>query len=317
MGVDEGGLRRDWFRSLLSDIFRSDRGLFKVVANGCAYAVNPQSHIEENHLALFEFAGRIMARAVIELFPVGVCLCRALLKHLLGVSVTMRDMEDTDARMFASLTQIRTCEDPSAAGLCFEIEYEEWGERKSYLLKPNGGDIEVTAENVDEYIALMVDYKLEGECAQQLNAFLRGFHSLIGKKEIAMFRPEELGMLISGVQEIDPDEFEEHVEYEGEYSRNHEVIRMFFDVFRELSNEEKGKILAFVTGACRVPAEGFASYEWSGHPFTIHPHGSPDHMPHAQTCFRRLGLPPYQTKEIMKEKLLLALNMDSDGFFLI
>ena len=33
-------------------------------------------------------------------------------------------------------------------------------------------------------------------------------------------------------------------------------------------------------------------------------------LPHADTCFFNIELPQYSTKEIMKEKILLAVNLD-------
>lgn len=36
-------------------------------------------------------------------------------------------------------------------------------------------------------------------------------------------------------------------------------------------------------------------------------------LPKADTCFFNLELPNYSTKEILKERLLLAINTDCDG----
>jgi hypothetical protein len=67
---------------------------------------------------------------------------------------------------------------------------------------------------------------------------------------------------------------------------------MFFEIFQEFTNEARGKILAFVTGTCKVPAEGFGSYAKSEHPFTIGRHGSPAHCPISHTGLRYFVLPP-------------------------
>jgi E3 ubiquitin-protein ligase HUWE1 len=226
-------------------------------------------------------------------------------------------MEDYDEEIYRSLTALRECEDLSDIGLSFEVESWACNGRKSVSLKPGGDQIEVTLENLPEYIQLLLDYRLGGEYNTQLNAFVEGFHDLIPKEELALFRPDELGMLISGVPEIDPDEFANHVVYEGGYSREHPVIEMFFEVFREFTNEERGKLIAFVTGVSKVPAEGFGSYARSGHPFRIGPHGGAGHLPISRTCLRYLGLPPYQSKADMREKLFLGLSPDVEGFHLV
>jgi hypothetical protein len=122
-------------------------------------------------------------------------------------------------------------------------------------------------------------------------------------------------VLISGVPEIDPDEFANHVVYRGGYSRDHPVIKLFFEVFREFTNEERGKILDFVTGSCRIPVEGFGYYAKSGYPFAIGLNGSPGHFPHAHCDLRYLDLPPYESKADMRERLLMAITSDC-GFAL-
>jgi E3 ubiquitin-protein ligase HUWE1 len=311
-GHDVGGIRRDWFTCLTKEIFRSDRGIFKIVSNGTAYAPNPQC----TDLEMFHFAGRIVARAVMELFPLPICLCRAFLKHILGQSLTLDDLEDYDPALYRGLTQLRELKDDlSAVGQMFEIDYEEGGQPKTALLIPDGDTIDVTQDNREEYIGLVLDFRLEREFSSQLHAFLEGFYSLIPQNEIAMFRTDELGRLISGMRTIDPDEFENHVEYAGGYHRDHPVIQMFFEVFREFTEEERGKLLEFVTGASKPPAEGFASYARSGGPFTISREGDFDHLPTAHTCLRCLGLPPYERKSDMKEKIARALDWSGASGF--
>jgi E3 ubiquitin-protein ligase HUWE1 len=247
--------------------------------------VNPRSHIQKNYLEKFRFAGVIVAHAVIDSLPLRVCACWALLKQLLGISVTMQDLKDFDESIYNSLTGLRNPDmDLGEVGLRFEIELRAADPSQTVLLKPGGNEIEVTSQrDLNEYIRPFLDFRLEGEFKAQLKAFVEGFHSLIPQKEISMFSPDELGMLISGVPDIDPDEFAEHV--------------------------------AFVTGVCRVPAEGFESYAKDGHPFTIVQKRTTDLLPIAHTCARILGLPPYQTKEDMKDKLILALNWSEAAGF--
>ena len=37
-------------------------------------------------------------------------------------------------------------------------------------------------------------------------------------------------------------------------------------------------------------------------------------LPSAHTCFNQLDLPEYESEEIMKEKLLIAIREGSEGF---
>jgi E3 ubiquitin-protein ligase HUWE1 len=305
-GHDVGGIRRDWFTCLTKEIFRSDRGIFKIVSNGTAYAPNPQC----TDVEVFHFAGRIVARAVMELFPLPICLCRAFLKHILGKSLTLDDLEDYDPKLYQGLIKLRELKDELASvGQTFEIDYEEGGQHKTALLKAGGDLIDVTHENIEEYISLVLDFRLAREFSSQLQAFLKGFYDLIPQNEIAMFRPDELETLISGIREIDVRDFEKNCTYQGGYSPNHPQVRMFFEIFRELSQDDMGKILEFVTGASKAPAEGFKSYAKSGSRFKISPYGPGCNHPVAHTCTRRLALPTYKTKAEMKDNLLLAAEL--------
>jgi len=45
------------------------------------------------------------------------------------------------------------------------------------------------------------------------------------------------------------------------------------------------------------------------------PH-SKEALPVAHTCFNQLDLPQYESKEIMKEKILIALTEGSKGFYI-
>uniref|UniRef100_A0A8C9D485 HECT-type E3 ubiquitin transferase n=2 Tax=Felidae TaxID=9681 RepID=A0A8C9D485_PANLE len=79
--------------------------------------------------------------------------------------------------------------------------------------------------------------------------------------------------------------------------------------------EKRIRLLQFVTGTSRVPMNGFAELYGSNGPqlFTIEQWGSPEKLPRAHTCFNRLDLPPYETFEDLREKLLMAVE-NAQGF---
>ncbi len=41
--------------------------------------------------------------------------------------------------------------------------------------------------------------------------------------------------------------------------------------------------------------------------------GSPDSLPRSHTCFNRLDLPPYPSKEVLADKLATAIE-ETEGF---
>jgi hypothetical protein len=93
--------------------------------------------------------------------------------------------------------------------------------------------------------------------------------------------------------------------------RDHPVIEMLFEVFREFTNEKRGKLIAFVSGVPTVPAEGFGLYASSGHPFTIGP------SPRFSHVLETLWLPRDESRNDMSEETLLRLRPDVNGLDLI
>ena len=68
----------------------------------------------------------------------------------------------------------------NAFGLCMQVNYEEFGQTRTYDLLPDGGDIPVTGANRGEYVRLYAKYLLEDSIARQFTAFQRGFHTVCG-----------------------------------------------------------------------------------------------------------------------------------------
>jgi E3 ubiquitin-protein ligase HUWE1 len=56
------------------------------------------------------------------------------------------------------------------------MEVEEFGTKKVIDLKPNGASIPVTNENKEEYVRLVVQYRLDTSIKEQVAAFLQGFY---------------------------------------------------------------------------------------------------------------------------------------------
>lgn len=59
-----------------------------------------------------------------------------------------------------------------------QISLEEFGEIKTFDLKPNGGDIPVTSENRTEYVHAYLNWVLNTAIYEQFKAFYLGFHSV-------------------------------------------------------------------------------------------------------------------------------------------
>lgn len=61
---------------------------------------------------------------------------------------------------------------------------------------------------------------------------------------------------VLGNENYDWEELQRGAEYKNGYTENDETIRMFWEVFLELPEEEKRKFLLFLTGSVRIPVQG-------------------------------------------------------------
>ena len=125
---------------------------------------------------------------------------------------------------------------------------------------------------------------------------------------------EELKISICGVPKVDVELLKKHTKYAGNLKEDSPVIKNFWEMMKELSEEQKLKLIRFCWGQERLPMNS-EEFERNGIRFMIKPMmncRTPDmSMPKADTCFFNIELPNYSSKEIMKEKILLAVNLDS------
>ena len=85
--------------------------------------------------------------------------------------------------------------------------------------------------------------------------------------------------------------------------------RDFWEVVMSLDEELKKKFLLFTTGSDRVPVGGMGEMTFK----VTKTNQDPANLPEAHTCFNQLVLPQYETKENLKEILIIAIS-NAEGF---
>lgn len=99
----------------------------------------------------------------------------------------------------------------------------------------------------------------------------------------------------------------------------HAIIHYFgvASIYPWLLQEQKAKLLQFVTGTSGVPVQGFGYLQGNDNNirrFTIHGDKNVKVFPRAHTCFNRIDMPIYKTKAEMQKYLTMAISMESTGF---
>uniref|UniRef100_A0A182M444 E3 ubiquitin-protein ligase n=1 Tax=Anopheles culicifacies TaxID=139723 RepID=A0A182M444_9DIPT len=315
-GLDYGGLAREWFYLLSKEMFNPYYGLFEYSAmDNYTLQINPYSEVcNEDHLLYFRFIGRIAGMAVYHGKLLDAFFIRPFYKMMLQKPIDLKDMEAVDTEYYNSLVWIKE-NDPSELMLTFCVDEETFGQTTQHELLPNGADIDVTNENKDEYIRLVIQWRFVSRVQVQMQAFLDGFGSLVPLNLLKIFDEHELELLMCGIQNIDLRDWKRNTLYKGDYYPNHVVIQWFWRAVLSFSNEMRARLLQFVTGTSRVPMNGFKELYGSNGPqmFTIEKWGTPENYPRAHTCFNRLDLPPYESYMQLKERLIQAVE-GSQGF---
>uniref|UniRef100_A0A1Q3EUS2 E3 ubiquitin-protein ligase n=1 Tax=Culex tarsalis TaxID=7177 RepID=A0A1Q3EUS2_CULTA len=315
-GLDYGGLAREWFYLLSKEMFNPYYGLFEYSAmDNYTLQINPFSGLcNEEHLNYFKFIGRIAGMAVYHGKLLDAFFIRPFYKMMLQKQIDLKDMESVDTEYYNSLLYIKE-NDPSELMLTFSVDEESFGTTSQRELKPDGANIEVTNENKDEYIRLVIEWRFVARVKSQMQSFLDGFGSLVPLHLLKIFDENELELLMCGIQSIDVNDWKRNTLYKGDFYANHVVVQWFWRAVLSFNNEMRARLLQFVTGTSRVPMNGFKELYGSNGPqmFTIEKWGTPANYPRAHTCFNRLDLPPYESYSQLKDKLVKAIE-GSQGF---
>ncbi|KAL6950023.1 hypothetical protein ACO0QE_000692 [Hanseniaspora vineae] len=316
-GVDAGGVKREWYQSISKQMVNPDYALFlSASSDSNTFHPNRTSWVNPEHLSFFKFIGMIIGKSIRDRCFVDCYFSRAVYKQLLGIPVSLKDMESIDPDYYKSLVWILENDITDIIDLTFSVDTDDYGEHKIIDLIENGRDIAVTQENKSDYVTKIVEYKLSKSVSEQMSNLLQGFYSIIPKKLITIFNAKELELLVSGLPDIDVLDWKNNTQYVN-YTASSREIGYFWRAVRSFSKEEKAKLLQFVTGTSKVPLNGFK--ELAGvngvSKFSIHKdYGATDRLPQSHTCFNQLDLPAYESYEMLRKALLLAISEGHEGF---
>lgn len=306
-GIDYGGLTKDFLFNASKAFFENKSGFFVEKEKTRCYQPNCCS----TNYAYFQFAGQLIARAIIE----GVCiechLSQPFIKQILHRKLSFTDLENIDPIKFRSLKEIldkSIDENDPLNEYYFEVTKEGSSNFEVVELKENGSQIKVTNENKTKYVELISKYYLRESIKEQIHAFSKGFNSVISHDELRFFSPSEFDLILCGVPFIDVNDMRENTELVDGYNENTPVVILFFSSIAKWEQENLAKLLLFFTGSSSVPVGGFKNEG-----IKIAPGGDRKFLPRAHTCFNLLELPEYETEEELNQKFMLAINQTEFG----
>nr|XP_020471000.1 E3 ubiquitin-protein ligase HECW2-like [Monopterus albus] len=313
-GLDYSGPSREFFFLVSRELFNPYYGLFEYSANDTyTVQISPMSAFVDNHHEWFRFSGRILGLALIHQYLLDAFFTRPFYKGLLRIPCDLSDLEYLDEEFHQSLQWMKDNDIEDMLDLTFTVNEEVFGQITERELKPGGANIPVSERNKKEYIERMVKWRIERGVVQQTESLVRGFYEVVDARLVSVFDARELELVIAGTAEIDLTDWRNNTEYRGGYHDNHIVIRWFWAAVERFNNEQRLRLLQFVTGTSSIPYEGFASLRGSNGPrrFCVEKWGKVTALPRAHTCFNRLDLPPYPSFSMLCEKMLTAVEETS------
>lgn len=314
-GLDYGGVSREFFTELSHRMFDPQYCLFEYSAyDNYTLQISPNSSVNTEHLNYFKFIGRVVGLAVFHKRFLDAHFVGAFYKMMLNKKIVLQDMEGIDNEYFNSLVWMLSNDITGIMEPTFSEEIEKFGIKEIVDLIPNGRNIDVTNENKKEYVEYVAEFKIYKRVESQFKAFLTGFHELIPEDLVAVFDEKELELLIGGLEDIDLADWKKNTDYRG-YSEQDQVISWFWDIISSWEPERRARLLQFTTGTSRIPVNGFKDLQGSDGPrrFTIEKAGETSQLPKSHTCFNRIDLPSYESKEILEQKLTWAVE-ETMGF---
>ncbi|CAB9516141.1 Probable E3 ubiquitin-protein ligase hulA [Seminavis robusta] len=328
-GIDGGGVFKEFLDDLIKDAFSkgtSASGIPRLFTVTPLETLKVNSALTQDGAALphYEFLGRVLGKAVYESILVDPQFSLPFLNQLLGKRNSLEDLKNDDFQYYTNLTKLLTLKENEIEelGLTFEITLGDGSSMRTVELLPGGRSKAVTKANVIQYVHLVSHQRLNVEAAVQTKSFLNGFRDLIPASWVRLFSAYELQKLISGddsLRGFDVASLKRSMQYAAGYHLSQPVMQWFWEVLEDFTPEQQRKFLRFMTSCSRQPLLGFSSLD---PPPCVQQIRLPDQvfeddlavvaknvpLPTSSTCMNLLKLPNYRNKELLRKKLLDAVE---------
>lgn len=292
------GPTREFFLLMAMEFQKSERALFRNEDTSKEFVTNHQGLFPSLSASpsTFRLLGVFVAKAISMSICVGMDFNPAFFKLAQKETVTLSEIDDALARSLVS-----------HEGL-IGLDYSYPG-YPDYQLDGMGAVID--EGNVAQFVHAIETETINNAtaCAQ---SFVDGFCEVMAFDYLKMFSAQEISRLVSGdASVITMDDLERYVDIGSGYTKDSPQIAMLFSILTEMEPAGQKDFIRFVTGSELLPVGGLKSLDprmQIEKRETTGDDGGNFHLPTASTCTCRLKLPAYADRQVMKDKLLFAIN---------
>jgi len=198
---------------------------------------------------------------------------------------------------------------------------------ESIELVPDGANLQVTLDNLQEYIDLVLHAVFHETVNLQLQAFKKGFNAVLPIESLRPFQVrDEVELLVcgsepSGAEWADTNLLRDLIKPDHGYSASSQAYEHFLRFLVEMPAADRPAFLTWATGARRLPLGGLAALQ---PPMSLNQKKpltsdqSPDEMglPSVMTCQHYVKMPEYSSYEILKARFEQAIAEGGCAFYL-
>lgn len=285
----------------------------------------------------FSLLGQLVAKAIRDGRILDIPFSRTFYKVILGQELGIYDIQSFDPELGKTLLEFQalscrkrflesTCSQNTeyASDLCFRsatiedlfLDFTLPG-YSDYVSSATESKM-VNIHNLEEYVSLVIDATIKDGISRQVQAFKSGFNEVFPLKSLQIFTEDELERVLCGEQETWTfSDLLDHVKFDHGYTASSLPVINLLETIQEFECKERRAFLQFVTGAPRLPPGGLAALnpkltmvrKICGYEVDMD-------LPSVMTCANYLKLPPYSSKERMRERLLYAITEGQGSFHL-
>ena len=311
-GIDQGGLKKEFFMLLTRQIFNEKNNLFSYINKSRLFWFNINLNGE---ISKYELIGIILGLSIYNGIILDIKFPLAIYKKLLQIEPSLEDIKEIDKELYNNFCYLLNTDDENLEkdlDTNFTVLIEKDGKKIIIPLIEHGENIMINNKNKKQYIDLYIDWYFNKSIKEYYINFEKGFYKVFDKDLSKILSPEELELIICGSSNLYFNELKDACIYKDGYNKDSLTIKYFWEIVFDLDEVEKKKLLSFITGCDRAPINGLGNLIIS-----ITKIGTDiNKLPSALTCFNNLLLPDYKDKNILKKFLFIAINY-SEGFGLV
>jgi len=173
-------------------------------------------------------------------------------------------------------------------------------------LCPGGEGISISVDNLHEFIEKASAFWFDSGVSLQVEAFRAGLNDVFPFECLMPFSCSELREMLCGEDRVEWDEqaLLAHLHPVGGLTHRSATYKHLVSVLLDMLQADRSRFLDFVTSCPRLPPGGMATFHVDVFPDPASEQG----FPRSRACANQLYLPPYSSKEALREKLHEAMH---------